>query len=83
MKTLTALEAKNRFGQLLDAAQRQPVVVTKKGRRSVVVMSIEDYERRRHRAWKNLLHVMDDTGRYAASQGLTEGKLAELLANES
>lgn len=83
MKTLSALEAKNRFGQLLDAAQRQPVTVTKKGRRSVVVMSVEDYERRRRRAWKNLLKTMDDTGRFATSQGLTENTLAQLLADES
>lgn len=83
MKTLSALEAKNRFGQLLDTAQRQPVAVTKKGRRSVVVMSVEDYERRRRRAWRNLLRVMDDTGRFAASQDLTEDKLARLLADES
>ncbi len=52
MKTLTALEDKNRFGQLIEAAQRQPVTVTKQGRGSVVVMSVELYERRRRRAWK-------------------------------
>ena len=50
MKTITAIDAKNKFGQLIEAAQRQPVTITKKGRASVVVMSIEDYERRRHRA---------------------------------
>ena len=32
MTTLTALEAKNAFGQFLDAAQRGPVQVTKNGR---------------------------------------------------
>ena len=29
MKTMTAAQAKNSFGQFLDAAQREPVVVTK------------------------------------------------------
>ena len=47
MQEMTALEAKNRFGQLIDAAQRRPVTVTKNGRAAVVVMSVEDYERRR------------------------------------
>lgn len=83
MKTMTALEAKNRFGQLIEAAQRQPVAVTKKGRSSVIVMSVEDYERRRRRAWKNLLAVTEETGRYAVSKGLNEKKLARLLADES
>ena len=83
MKTITAIEAKNRFGQLIDAAQRQPVTVTKQGRPSVVVMSVEDYERRKKRAWKNLLKVVDATGEKAVSQGLTEEKLEQLLADES
>jgi prevent-host-death family protein len=83
MKTLTALEAKNRFGQLIEAAQRQPVTVTKQGRGSVVVMSVELYERRRRRAWKNVLAVAEETGRAARRRGLTEKKLARLLADES
>ncbi|HEX5313643.1 MAG TPA: type II toxin-antitoxin system Phd/YefM family antitoxin [Gammaproteobacteria bacterium] len=82
MKTLSALEAKNRFGQLLNAAQREPVAITRNGRCSVVVLSSEDYERRRRRAWKNLLRVMNDTGRFAASRGLTEERLARLLSDE-
>ncbi len=83
MKTITAIDAKNKFGQLIEAAQRQPVTVTKKGRASVVVMSVADYERRKKRAWKNVLKVMDETADYAASQGLTESRLERLLADES
>jgi prevent-host-death family protein len=47
MRTVSSIDAKNRLGQLLDAAQRAPVTVTKKGRPTAVVMSIEDYERMR------------------------------------
>lgn len=83
MKFFTALDAKNKFGQLIEAAQRQPVTITKKGRASVVVMSAADYERRRSRTWKNVIREMDDISRYAASQGLTEGQLERLLADES
>lgn len=32
MKTMTALEAKNAFGQFLEAAQREPVTITRNGR---------------------------------------------------
>ena len=45
MKTLGASEAKNRFGELLDLARREPVQIAKKGRSVVVVLSIEEFER--------------------------------------
>jgi prevent-host-death family protein len=44
MKTMAAKDAKNRFGQLIDDAQRQPVIVEKNGRPFVVVQSYEDFQ---------------------------------------
>lgn len=41
---MTALEAKNAFGQFLDAVQREPVLVTKKSRPVAAMFSIEDIE---------------------------------------
>jgi prevent-host-death family protein len=43
MKKIAALEAKNRFGELLDTAQREPVTIEKHGRAVAVLMSAEDY----------------------------------------
>ncbi len=83
MKTFTALEAKNRLGQVIDAAQREPVTVTRQGRPSVVILSAEEYQRRQSRAWRNLLTVMEETGGYAAEHNLTEETLDQLLADES
>ena len=80
---MTALEAKTRFGQLIDAAQRRPVTVTKNGRAAVVVMSVEDYERRRQSAAQRLGQIMDQTAEEAARKDLTEAKLDELLADKS
>ena len=45
MKTLGASEAKNRFGELLDLARREPIQISKKGRNVVVVLSVEEFER--------------------------------------
>ena len=42
--TFTARDAKNHFGELLDAAQREPVHITKNGRKVGVLMSTQDYE---------------------------------------
>jgi prevent-host-death family protein len=44
MKTMTAAEAKNKFGQFLDAAQREPVLVTKNDRPVGVFVSMADLE---------------------------------------
>lgn len=44
-RTLSAREAKNRFGYLIDMARQEPISIEKHGRPVVVVISIEDYER--------------------------------------
>lgn len=45
MKTLTAKEAKDGFGRLIDLARAEPVIVAKHGRPVVVVMAVEEFER--------------------------------------
>lgn len=45
MKTLSAREAKNAFGRMIDLARAAPVRIEKHGRPVVVVMSVEEYER--------------------------------------
>lgn len=44
-KEVSAKDAKNRFGELLDAAQRAPVRITKNGRNVAVMLSQEEYAR--------------------------------------
>lgn len=39
MPTMTSVEAQNHFGQLLEAAQRESVVITRHGRPAVFVVS--------------------------------------------
>lgn len=43
MRSMGAADAKNRFGELLDTAQREPVTIEKHGRAVAVVVSAEDY----------------------------------------
>jgi prevent-host-death family protein len=45
MKTMSAKDAKNSFGLLLDQARAEPVQVEKHGRPVVVVMSVEEFEK--------------------------------------
>lgn len=39
MKTMTSLEAQNRFGELIDTSQREPVMITRRGRPVSIVIS--------------------------------------------
>lgn len=48
MKRISAKDAKNGFGLLLDTARAEPVTIEKHGRAVVVVVSVEEYERLRN-----------------------------------
>ncbi len=41
-------DAKNRFSEVIQAAQRTPQTVTKHGKATVVVVDVGEYERLRH-----------------------------------
>ena len=45
MKTMSAREAKNAFGLMIDTARAGPVLIEKHGRGVVVVLAVEEYER--------------------------------------
>jgi len=44
MITVTSVEAQNRFGQLLDTVQREPVTVTRHGRTAAFIVSPQDMQ---------------------------------------
>ena len=50
MQSMSAKDAKDGFGRLIDLARLKPVVVEKHGRPVVVVLAVEEYERLRKAA---------------------------------
>jgi prevent-host-death family protein len=46
---VTASEFQNSFGMLSDKARRQPIVITKHGHDSLVVLPVEEWERLKRR----------------------------------
>jgi antitoxin Phd len=42
--TMTSVEAQNRFGQLLDTAQREPVAITRHGHPTAFIVSPQEME---------------------------------------
>jgi prevent-host-death family protein len=45
MRTFTAAEAKNKFGEMVDMARSAPVAITKYDRPVLVVLAVEEFER--------------------------------------
>lgn len=45
MDTFTATDAKNRFGELLEAVHREPIEIDKKGRPVAVMLSYDNQTR--------------------------------------
>lgn len=45
MHRMSARDAKNSFGRLIDTARAEPVAIEKYGRPVVIVLAVEEYER--------------------------------------
>jgi prevent-host-death family protein len=82
MKTVAATEAKNRLGAILDAAQREPIVIRRQNRDIAVVLSMADYERLRAGNIQAFLDLRNQVAAEAAANGLNEERLNELLADD-
>jgi prevent-host-death family protein len=84
MKFIEEAEAQARLGEILDEAQRQPIVIRRRGQDTAAIVSIADYERLRLADVSAFLQARNDAAQEAAEHGLTEERLKGLIAsNES
>lgn len=82
MRAITASEAKQGFANLIDIASREPVVIQRQKRDVAVVLSMAEYERLTRLNVAEFQRFCDRIGTQAEAAGLTEDKLAKLLASD-
>ncbi|HEV7136220.1 MAG TPA: type II toxin-antitoxin system Phd/YefM family antitoxin [Steroidobacteraceae bacterium] len=82
MRHISATDAKQRLAALLDAAQREPIVIRRQNRDIAVVLSSAEYDRLRGLNVAEFQEFCDRVGRKAVERGLTEKKLTALLADD-
>lgn len=80
MQTFTANEAKTRFGELIDRAQREPVRVTRHNRVVGVMVSADDYAAMLRYYADRLSRTLRESAQEAEGKGLTADQLQKLLA---
>ena len=79
---MSATHAKQNFAALLDAAQREPVRIQRHERDVAVLVSAEEWEKVHKMRVEQLIRFTEESGRYAASKGMTDELLEQLLADE-
>jgi len=79
MQTVSATDAKQRLAALLDAAQREPVLIRRQNRDVAVIMSADEYERMRNLASADFQRFCDRVADRAKARGLTASSLRKLL----
>jgi prevent-host-death family protein len=83
MRYVSATEAKQALAAVLDAAQREPVVIRRQQRDVAVVLSMQEYERLTALNVEEFQRFCDQIGEQAKARGLTEEKLVDILAAAS
>lgn len=82
MRTVTATEAKQGLAAVIEAAAIEPVVIQRQKRDVAVVLSMHEYERLTRLNVAEFQRFCDQVGAEAENAGLTESRLAELLADD-
>jgi prevent-host-death family protein len=82
MKFVSATEAKQRLAALLDAAQREPVMIRRQKRDVAVILSPREYDRLRAINVEEFERFCDRVGQQAAARGLSEDKLGAIVGDD-
>ncbi len=77
MRYVSATEAKQALAAVLDAAQREPVVIRRQRRNVAVVLSMQEFDRLTALNVEEFQRFCDRIGEQAKARGPTEVKSAD------
>jgi prevent-host-death family protein len=83
MQYISASNARAAFSDVIAKAQKEPVMIQRQHKNVAVMISSEEYEKLRRVRTRELDDLCRRASAYAKKQGLSEKKLAALLADES
>ena len=81
MRYVSATDAKQKLAALLDASQREPVMIRRQKRDAAVLLSPQEYDRLRALNTAEFQRFCDRVAKNAAARGLTAGKLAKIIGD--
>ena len=67
--------------EILEEAQRQPIVIRRQGTDVAAIVSVTDYERLRLANVQSFFDLRKEVAEEATTSGLTEERLAEILSD--
>jgi prevent-host-death family protein len=82
MRHVSATEAKQALSRILDAVQREPIVIQKQRRDVAVLLSMRDYERLTAMNVAEFQDYCDRISQRARERGLTDDTLDTLLHDQ-
>ena len=82
MRTVTSVEAQNKFGALLDNAQREPVTITRHGRPVAFLLSPADMQELMDVRQVRVKNVADFQAFFAKSDTLLNPAVNELTDDD-
>ncbi len=83
MQYISTTDPQASLSQIINAAQKEPVVIQRQDQDVAVMISPKEYARLRRIRVREFNDVCTRASEYAKMQGMTEEKLAELLSDES
>jgi prevent-host-death family protein len=81
MKSVTFIAAKQHFDALLDAAQSEAVIIRRRNRDAMVIVSMEEYERIHDLDATEFQGLCERVAAKAYARGLNQTVLKQLLKN--
>ncbi len=83
MRTISATEAKQSLGMMIDISQREPIIIQRQHRDISVLLSIHAYDQLRGAQVESFNVFCEKMAQRAQERGLTEKKLEALLKDDS